>query len=480
MNIFFNFQLKKLWLITATMIFMMANAEAQSNCLISPISGPVNVSSKGVYVFYVTSQAAASSIWSVPPGATLVSYGTGGRDSAVVSFASGFVDGFINVRRNGTKCLNIISSHFVIMSDPGCNLVINADITSPISCHGGNAVINLTASGGTAPYSGTGNFNVPAGTYNYTVMDANGCSAQASVNVSEPDLLAATSTASEILCHGGSSMVSVTASGGTAPYSGTGNFNVPAGTYNYTVMDANGCSAEISVSLSQPDLLTIAPLVDQTVYYGYSPMACATLSAIVSGGTAPYHYSWTNGMNDPTISACPDVTTEYGIQVIDDNGCSVTAAVKVNSINVICYAGNSNQAKVLLCHIPPGNPGNPQQLCISASAVADHLAHGCNLGSCSGRSIAAGPAADELLMSIYPNPAFLPVVKLNLESSTYDVCDLFIYNMEGKVVMEFNSIELKASESYPLNIDTNLLKDGYYFVKAITWSGKQIAEILVR
>ena len=38
--------------------------------------------------------------------------------------------------------------------------------------------------------------------------------------------------------------------------------------------------------------------------------------------------------------------------------------------------------KVLICHIPPGNPGNSQTLSVAPSAVPAHLAHGDSLGAC--------------------------------------------------------------------------------------------------
>ncbi|MDI1355475.1 MAG: hypothetical protein PSX36_11175 [bacterium] len=38
--------------------------------------------------------------------------------------------------------------------------------------------------------------------------------------------------------------------------------------------------------------------------------------------------------------------------------------------------------KVLICHIPPGNPSNRQDIWVSPSAVSAHLAHGDFLGSC--------------------------------------------------------------------------------------------------
>jgi len=58
---------------------------------------------------------------------------------------------------------------------------------TPSYCEGGSqAFINVTATGGTNPYSGTGNFFVGAGNYSYAVSDANGCSSTATGSVVFP------------------------------------------------------------------------------------------------------------------------------------------------------------------------------------------------------------------------------------------------------------------------------------------------------
>jgi hypothetical protein len=38
--------------------------------------------------------------------------------------------------------------------------------------------------------------------------------------------------------------------------------------------------------------------------------------------------------------------------------------------------------KVVLCHVPPGNPGNAHTIMVGQAAVAAHLAHGDYLGPC--------------------------------------------------------------------------------------------------
>ena len=43
-----------------------------------------------------------------------------------------------------------------------------------------------------------------------------------------------------------------------------------------------------------------------------------------------------------------------------------------------------NEGKVLVCHIPPGNPANAHTISISEDDVDDHLDHGDFLGDCDG------------------------------------------------------------------------------------------------
>lgn len=38
--------------------------------------------------------------------------------------------------------------------------------------------------------------------------------------------------------------------------------------------------------------------------------------------------------------------------------------------------------KVLICHVPPGNPGNRHEISVSSSAVPAHLGHGDYVGHC--------------------------------------------------------------------------------------------------
>src|ERR1035438_9362872 len=87
------------------------------------------------------------------------------------------------------------------------------------------------------------------------VTDANGCSSNTSGTVTEPTAVSASSSSGSILCHGGTTTVTVTATGGTTPYSGTGLQTVSAGAYSFTVTDANGCISNTSGTVTEPAVL---------------------------------------------------------------------------------------------------------------------------------------------------------------------------------------------------------------------------------
>jgi hypothetical protein len=198
----------------------------------------------------------------------------------------------------------------------------------------------------------------------------------------------------EISCNGvNDGVISAQASGcGATSYDWSNGSTGPiaiglgAGNYSVTVTDSWGCSATASATLNEPDPLIVDAGNDATVYYGYTPLSCADLSGSATGGCADYNYSWSADGNAlgsfEDLTVCPETSTLYTLDVTDVNGCTASADVNVCVIDVRCYAGNSGNQKVEVCHVPPGNPGNAHTICIDESAVATHLAHGCTLGSC--------------------------------------------------------------------------------------------------
>ncbi|MGF1564708.1 MAG: gliding motility-associated C-terminal domain-containing protein [Flavobacteriales bacterium] len=252
-----------------------------------------------------------------------------------------------------------------VTDDNGCEeqLTVNVDepqaivilpITTEPSCGGlDDGAIALTLSGGTAPYTvaltGPNGFTANteditglfAGTYSATVTDFNGCEAFLDVEVTEPVPVAADATIVDILCNGGTTgSIAILPSGGTPNYTfawtgpngftANGNplINAGAGSYTLTLTDANGCELVESYGILQPDAIDVT--IDLV------PITCngaddATLTAIVSGGVAPYTYAWTGpsgASTDPVVNNAAPGT--WNLTVIDANLCQVLSTIEVD------------------------------------------------------------------------------------------------------------------------------------------------------
>jgi SprB repeat len=196
----------------------------------------------------------------------------------------------------------------VVVAQP--TLLVASASNTPILCNGGTSTVTVSATGGTAPYTGTGTFTASAGAYSYTVTDANGCTKTVTGTIAQPTLLVASASNTPILCNGGTSTVTVSATGGTAPYTGTGTFTASAGAYSYTVTDANGCTKTVTGTIAQPTLLVASA--------SNTPILCnggtSTVTVSATGGTAPY-----TGTGTFTASA-----GAYTYTVTDANGCTKT------------------------------------------------------------------------------------------------------------------------------------------------------------
>ncbi|WP_396169939.1 beta strand repeat-containing protein, partial [Flavobacterium sp.] len=226
---------------------------------------------------------------------------------------TGLTAGSHTIVISNSICSNVTATGVIIAAP---TLLVASGAPTVISCYGGNSTVVVTATGGTAPYTGTGSFPNIAGAYSYTVTDTKGCTSIASGTITQPTALVASATPSTILCNGGSSSVVVTATGGTTPYTGTNTFTHAAGAYSYTVTDFKGCTSTATGTISQPAVLTA------TAAAGVIACNGGTTDVTVSpvGGTAPYTISpSTIGLTAGT----------YSFTITDFNNCTTTADVTI-------------------------------------------------------------------------------------------------------------------------------------------------------
>ncbi len=237
------------------------------------------------------------------------------------------------------------TTYTVLVTDnSGCTATDNVMVTvnalptasassTPVLCNGGTSSVTIVASGGTPAYTGEGTFTQSAGTTVYTVTDANSCAGTTSVVVTEPTAVAVTPTSSAILCNGGTSTVTISATGGTPGYTGTGSFTQSAGTTIYTVTDANSCTGTASVVVTQPTAVVVTPTSSAILCNG----GTSSVTIVASGGTPTY-----TGEGTFTQSAGTTVYT-----VTDANSCTGTASVVVTEPTLLVA---SNSSTAILCN----------------------------------------------------------------------------------------------------------------------------------
>lgn len=230
---------------------------------------------------------------------------------------------------------------------------------------------SVTVSGGASPYTyvwtdananvvGTGNpLTAPAGDYDVTVTDANGCvfsTAQtwdslfiASVAPFSFDLL----TTQASCTNGTASIANITGSG-TPPYSYSWSNNansqsinnLVAGYYTATVTDALGCSLVQSAYISQnPQIIANVTPTNATCTQNDG-----ALIAFGAGGTPPYSYSWSNGPN--TQSQTNVAPGSYIVTVTDANGCIGTGYSYINATTPIAVTYSTTASS---CTAPTGS-----------------------------------------------------------------------------------------------------------------------------
>lgn len=229
--------------------------------------------------------------------------------------------------------------------DPGA---VSADVTC-----GGDAdgAIILIAGGGTAAYtyswstaSTTSTItNLSAGSYTFTVTDANGCDTINTITITEPPVLSASSISTDVNCKSDcDGSVFAIGSNGTPGYSYSWSsgavldisINLCPNTYTCTVTDANGCTTTTTATVTEPaSVLTTATGATNVSCNGGSN---GTTFATPSGGTPGYSYVWAVG-GQTGATATTLTAGNYNVTVTDANGCTATGSALVDQPTPITF-----------------------------------------------------------------------------------------------------------------------------------------------
>ncbi len=281
---------------------------------------------------------------------------SGGISPYTYLWSNGAVTQDISGVVSGNYSVTVTDAH-------GCTVVVNGTLTQPASAlsgsiisqsdvtvYGGNdGSVTVSGSGATPPYEyslDAGIFQLPgtfgtltAGSYIVTVRDANLCTFDITVTITQPisTLVLNKISQTDVACNGGTTgSVTVEGWGGFTPYmyninagawQPSGTFSsLGAGDYQITVRDASLAVSSISVTITEPEILDLTVSSENILCHG---AATGTAIATVTGGVAPYSYSWSTTPVQTTSSVTNLGPGNYTITVTDNNGCIETGQVAI-------------------------------------------------------------------------------------------------------------------------------------------------------
>ncbi len=345
-------------------------------------------------------------------GTTPYSYSwvpSGGSSSVATGLAAGTYTCTVSDAASGTATVSVTITQPTAIST-------SVSSSTNVSCNGGtNGAASISASGGTgsltyawSPSGGTAASatGLGAGTYTCTVTDANSCTKQQSVTITQPAVISTSvSSVTNVSCNGGSNgAATISASGGTGTLtyswlpsggSATTISGRSAGTYTCTVTDANSCTKTQTVTITQPSAISTSVSALTNVTCNSEATGAATITA--SGGTGSLSYSWAPS-GASAASATALVAGSYTCTVTDANSCTKTQVVtitqpsaistSVSSVtNVTCNGGSNGAATISASGGVPGytyswSPPSGTAASISGKVAGTYLCTVTDANSC--------------------------------------------------------------------------------------------------
>ena len=279
---------------------------------------------------------------------------TGGSITNDYSYLWSWPNGFTSSNQNlnnlkaGTYVLTVsddlgCSKILSVTLTQSAEIVINA-ITTPIVCYGDdNATIVVTLSGGNAPYQvkwsnlavGSNQNNLAPGDYIITVTDNFGCIKSKIINIPSPPIFKINPLVTQISCFGANDgSIKLNFVGGVSPVNlvwsdsstaGTTRNNLKPGTYSVSIIDGTPCQITRTFIIVEPQLLVLD--ANLTNALDCNDANSGAINLLVSGGTAPFSYAWSNGSVTEDLTAIP--AGNYLVTVTDARNCSATASYSI-------------------------------------------------------------------------------------------------------------------------------------------------------
>jgi gliding motility-associated-like protein len=242
-------------------------------------------------------------------------------------------------------------------------IISTATVVNP-SCFGfTDGSVTLGATGGTPGYTyavGASSYSTNTlfsslgmGNYIFHVKDNNGCIRDTNIAVTQPPLLKFTLNIIDVACFGeNSGTVTVNATGGTPAYSyaADGNVfqannlltNLNVGAHVIHLKDANGCTKDSTITLTEPPLLIIdSVVITHPTCEGFTD---GSVLLFGDGGTMPYQYAVdNNGFNTSNLlNGLAEGT--YTFRLKDSHNCIADTTITLTGYPHIVINGVVSEA----------------------------------------------------------------------------------------------------------------------------------------
>ncbi len=270
------------------------------------------------------------------PGDFTYEWSNNSTDASISNLTAGTYT--VTVTQNGCETVET-----VVINQPDA-MEVDLNINESACSSSGSSATAL-GSGGTVPYTylWTTGDNTPTiggldnGTYSVTVVDVNGCTAFQSFTINaESNAPSLITSQSNISCNGDTDgSIDLSINNGMPPFNYSWNNgetsedlnNLPPGNYTVVVTDSNDCIAVTTVTISEPNAMTLIP--ESMPSSGNNGWAAIN----VNGGTPPYTYQWSDGQN--TQIATGLAPGNYTVMVTDANNCTTSDSVLVDQFTNI-------------------------------------------------------------------------------------------------------------------------------------------------
>lgn len=239
-----------------------------------------------------------------------------------------------------TDANNCLATGSVTVGSGSCCLLQTSATVINGSCGLSNASITVNIDvAGTPPYNYSLNGGLPqssntftglaAGVYTIITTDAALCKDTVTATVQpSSNNLTVTITTTPISCNGNNDATATAVpNGGTTPISYLWSTNqttatitnLPSDVYSVTATDASGCSGSASVSITEPNPLTLN--------IGNDIIVCEGTNVTIDAGSGYASYAWST--TETTQAINPVTSGVYTVTVADTNGCTASDAIVV-------------------------------------------------------------------------------------------------------------------------------------------------------